>query len=571
MIEELTPQLLMVAVLLLAVVVPIVALLLSAVLLYRYRVAVRAAMSASVGFDQDARRQDAHATIGAEHQRNVTTVDEQALFGRMRQGPWRQLLRYLVPGLAVALMYTAAAHVAYPHQLGIAGSSIALWIYLWPYFVVAPLIVPARPSLWAMWFLGYMLIYALLGAWAATVQDIPAYRFGAIEIPARSSVTPQGMAKLWLVVNAPPTLLVIISFNRWVRAVAPLMLALVAAAVTGVLAVYFATFSKQGADVVVQFATTWQLPIQWLLLLILAVTLAVFGTLGWWVMRRIARTYHLGRISDQDLLLGAVWALFAASFTMWLVIDNTAWIAVLPLALVTAGMAARLVHSVRGKQQSAPHGLTFLRVFSLGTRSQRVFNALAKHWRYVGSVQLITGPDLATSTVQPHQFLDFLSGHLRRHFVADASSLHRSLAERDRGADPDGRYRINNFFCYEDSWKAALPQLVRAGDTVLLDLRSFSTDNAGCTHELQFLVSDVPYRCCLLLVDRTTDERLVDDIISRTSRTLPPDSPNYGQPTAELRRLRVPFDRDALAPLLTGLAEAEHAGTTSASLRPQGN
>jgi len=69
----------------------------------------------------------------------------------------------------------------------------------------------------------------------------------------------------------------------------------------------------------------------------------------------------------------------------------------------------------------------------------------------------ITGPDVALSTVQPHQFLDFLSRKLDRNFVRDQASLERSLAERDHARDPDGRFRINTFFCHADSWRAALP------------------------------------------------------------------------------------------------------------------
>ena len=94
---------------------------------------------------------------------------------------------------------------------------------------------------------------------------------------------------------------------------------------------------------------------------------------------------------------------------------------------------------------------------------------------------MITGPDVALSTVQPHQFLDFLSGKLTRHFVRDQASLERSLAERDRAQDPDGRFRINNFFCHADSWQSALPRLVEDGDAVLMDLRSFSATNTGAS------------------------------------------------------------------------------------------
>jgi hypothetical protein len=173
--------------------------------------------------------------------------------------------------------------------------------------------------------------------------------------------------------------------------------------------------------------------------------------------------------------------------------------------------------------------LTFLRVFSLGRRSNELFGYVTRYWRYIGSVQMITGPDVAVSTVQPHQFLDFLSGRLNRHFVRDRASLERSLAERDRTPDPDGRFRINNFFCHADSWQPALPRLVHEGDTVLMDLRSFSAASTGCIHELRYLLQEVPIGRCLLVVDETTDASFLERTLNEEWERLQPGSPNHGE------------------------------------------
>ena len=63
------------------------------------------------------------------------------------------------------------------------------------------------------------------------------------------------------------------------------------------------------------------------------------------------------------------------------------------------------------------------------------------HWRRIGSIQLITGPDVAHSTVQPHQLLDFLTGRLERHFIGDARSHKIALARDGAGREPFGRER----------------------------------------------------------------------------------------------------------------------------------
>src|SRR5262249_59096758 len=131
--------------------------------------------------------------------------------------------------------------------------------------------------------------------------------------------------------------------------------------------------------------------------------------------------------------------------------------------------------------------LRFPRGASLGRRSDALLEGLAKHWRHIGTVQMITGPDVALSTVQPHQFLDFLSRKLGRHFVRDQASLARSLAERDHARDPDGRFRINTFFCHATSCQTALPRLVENGEAVLMDLRSLSCGNPCGVHEVRYL------------------------------------------------------------------------------------
>src|SRR5262249_17104650 len=200
--------------------------------------------------------------------------------------------------------------------------------------------------------------------------------------------------------------------------------------------------------------------------------------------------------------------------------------------------------------------LRFPRGASLGRRSDALLEGVARYWRHIGSVQMITGPDVALSTVQPHQFLDFLSRKLGRHFVRDQASLARSLAERDRARDPDGRFRINNFFCHADSWQAALPRLVENGEAVLMDFRSFSASNAGCIHQLQYLVKNVPFGPCLLVVDDSTDQAFLERTLTQAWEELSSSSPNYRQPLSETAMHRFTAGTPALRGLLRQLCDA---------------
>jgi hypothetical protein len=192
---------------------------------------------------------------------------------------------------------------------------------------------------------------------------------------------------------------------------------------------------------------------------------------------------------------------------MWLVLGGLVWIVTAPAAFLAYKLVLTVGNRLSRARSSVTHGLTFLRVFSLGRRSDRLLDTLARYWRYIGAVQMITGPDVARSTVQPHQFLDFLSGRLASHFVTDRISLQRSLAERHRAPDANGRFRINNFFCHADSWQRLLPRLVEEGDAILMDLRGFAASNAGCIHELHCLVQSVPLDRCVLIVDERPTRR----------------------------------------------------------------
>jgi len=50
-----------------------------------------------------------------------------------------------------------------------------------------------------------------------------------------------------------------------------------------------------------------------------------------------------------------------------------------------------------------------------------------------------------------------------------AKGLESRLSETDVAPDLDGRFRVNDFFCYEDTWKSVLDRLVRDTDAVLMD------------------------------------------------------------------------------------------------------
>ena len=58
-----------------------------------------------------------------------------------------------------------------------------------------------------------------------------------------------------------------------------------------------------------------------------------------------------------------------------------------------------------------------------------------------------------------------------------------------------------------------LSRLVHDSDVVMMDLRGFSRDNAGCIFELHELARLVPLERVVFVIDRRTDEALLAETL----------------------------------------------------------
>ena len=99
--------------------------------------------------------------------------------------------------------------------------------------------------------------------------------------------------------------------------------------------------------------------------------------------------------------MDAIWLLFGIFQSIDLIFEGTSWFLISLLAFavykVVAWIGFALIQRKNPSNQKPPN-LLVLRVFSLGKRSERLFDVLALYWRFVGSIRLIAGPDLATTT-----------------------------------------------------------------------------------------------------------------------------------------------------------------------------
>ncbi len=138
---------------------------------------------------------------------------------------------------------------------------------------------------------------------------------------------------------------------------------------------------------------------------------------------------------------------------------------------------------------------------------------MIERWRLTGNSVLIAGTDLISRTLDPDDLFTYLSGHLADRFVADAANLSRHLAQLDLRPDPDGRYRVNEMYCFDTTWQAALAALVAHAHVVLMDLRGFQARNLGCRHELSVLAQACDLQRVVVLYDAGTARQVAESDI----------------------------------------------------------
>jgi hypothetical protein len=344
-----------------------------------------------------------------------------------------------------------------------------------------------------------------------------------------SELTVGQLIFLWCYSNLPATFLGLLFLNRRIRAVGPLVLTLMIACITGsVVILGLAGSSERALRAAAETGGALGMNASGVFVSIVAIGFGLFGVIGWGLLRLIDRGHRAKRINDLSLQANALLLLFALTHSVGLAFEGAIWLLGGLLAFVAWHFTLAAVQRRHGAREAAPVGLLLLRVFSLGRRSEALFDALTLRWRRVGPVQLIAGPDLLTTTIEPHEMLDFASGRLARQFSVTREDVDARSEALDYAPDRDGRYRVNELFCRDDTWRWALEALIDHSDVVLLDLRSFGPSNSGCTYEIETLLQFVPMTRVVLLADETTDRAYLEHILEETASALGPASPNSG-------------------------------------------
>ena len=447
------------------------------------------------------------------------------LYRQIRRRPWIAAAIYAVAGTAFAATMTAAFLVSSKIALLPLFFLYLTWTNAWPVLLTTNLVaVVSRRGQW----IG-LAVYLLGGI----VLSIP--------LLARSpALTVLQLAYLWLDANLIPSGLLLFFLNRRTRAVGPLVLLfMIVGAMGAMLLVSIIGQNFKLLRAVSDFTYSLGIGAVSTLLLLHVLGFLVFALAGWVVLDSLRQMYERKKLSDQSVTIDAIWLTFGIVNSMGRVFHGARWILSGLVAFAVFKIIGALGFSLVGlKKYPAAPRLLLLRVFALGRRSERLYDVVGKHWRTTGSIQMIAGPDLATTTVEPHEFLDFVTGKMARRFIDSGQTLDLRIEQMDLKPDSDGRFRVTEFFCHDDTWKITLSRLADESDAVLMDLRGFSQNNAGCVFEINELFNVVPLRRVVFVFDDSTDQQFMRNTMQMAWQQIKERSPNRSLPSGEITLLQ---------------------------------
>ncbi|MBL0208858.1 MAG: hypothetical protein IPP84_13215 [Propionivibrio sp.] len=345
-------------------------------------------------------------------------------------------------------------------------------------------------------------------SWLRVLGGIGAYMAAMLMLVMARSTEAQTLASVssWLgsQVAIPMTIALLIGASGRIRAVAPYLLP-PTLLLTGSSVLTLQIMAQGSPD-----------PAPWVMGLVHILgaypTLFLFAIGPWLILswpvfilgKWLASAYRAKRFSDLIYLIATYWflILFASALTA---MESVGWLAFVELlALLWLPLVLLCLRNAL-KPPPGPPTLLVLRVFQRDAQVERLFDQVIERWRLTGNTVLIAGTDLLSRTLDPDDLFIYLNGALAERFIARPDQVNERLNGFDWLPDPDGRYRINECYCFDSTWQIALNILVARADVVLMDLRGFHAENHGCRYELGVLARDSHLHRVVLLYDRVTD------------------------------------------------------------------
>lgn len=253
------------------------------------------------------------------------------------------------------------------------------------------------------------------------------------------------------------------------------------------------------------------------------IVLPLFG------IRFVSKLYSAKKFSDTQLTM-CCWFIVAtlSAMCMMQVPDEDsvelmpiAW-TVIPALLIV--LTLYLQYSRRSPLVENPPSLLVLRVFSESKSAHQVIEQIIHTWRQIGPAHMIAGPDLARSSAEPDELYLYLTRRLNSLFIKNQSDCDSALSQLDTSADPDGTYRLNEYFCFDNVWERIANGLIQQTDYLLLDLRGFTVSRLGTAKEIVFLSEQKALPRALILVEsEQKTKEMIDNIKKLTGVTISAD------------------------------------------------
>lgn len=315
--------------------------------------------------------------------------------------------------------------------------------------------------------------------------------------------------------------------NRTLRSIGPVVLAIMLVVTGGGMLALTAFSTPAGLKSGVTALSALSVPVNLMLPTVALIGMLVCVPFAWavgWLLREL---YAARWISDQSLMVDAIWLFQASQLSMsmyWNIGGDAVGLGFAAFALYKTVSLVAMWPIARGAGHRASLRLLMLRVFSRrdakgrrmrGRSDMRLYDLLNTRWRYAGPLCMIGAPDLATTTLNPHSLLDFMAGHLRQRFIVHPSEVPSRVAQIDERCDLDARWRVNELYCGDTAWRTAVLALMERSDFVAMDLRNFRPGNDGCVFELHALLDIVPESRIALLVDGTTDRAFLEETLAQ--------------------------------------------------------
>ena len=297
------------------------------------------------------------------------------------------------------------------------------------------------------------------------------------------------------------------------------------------------------------------------------------GWISWRLLGGLAAGFEHKWFSDVQLIVDCWWVVLTVDQMSLLALQYGLW-ALPGAAAAFVAYRGGVALALRGVRQSAatrapsktdpqpetvpgtepgptgarPVRLTLLRVFGYQRRTESLFDRVAQQWRFRGPVQLIAGTDLATRTTDPGDILAWLQGQLATRYVRHAGEIATRIAGLDMAPDPDGRFRVNEIYCHDNTWRPTLQALLDVSDRVLADLRGFRAENAGCRFELEELLGRVAAGHIVIVYDGKTDLALLEQVLGDAWSRLV--SSGHAQEASQPALVRIERQSEAAVALL---------------------